>query len=103
MTGKLATLGRISHFNVLRLGPSTPPQPNVGLARRAPATSRAGNLFGFDPAGGVADEFGGGAEIEFFFDVAAVGVDGFEAEMEMFGDGVTVFALAKELENFEFA
>ncbi len=49
------------------------------------------------------DEFGGIFEAEFFFDVGAVGIGGFEADGEFLGDGAVVFALAGEAEDFEFA
>ena len=56
-----------------------------------------------DPAHGVVDEFGAIFETEFFFDMGAVGVGGFEADGEFFGDAAIVFALSGEAEDFEFA
>ena len=58
---------------------------------------------GLDPLDGVAGEGWGVAELEFFFDVLAMDFDGLHAEVKLLSDLAGAFALADELENFEFA
>ena len=57
----------------------------------------------FAPLDGVLDEFRGVAEVEFLFNVGAVGFDCFDAEVEFFGDLARAVTLADQAENFEFA
>lgn len=49
------------------------------------------------------DGFGAGADLEFFVDAADVGVDGFVADAEFFGDLLVEKALAEAIENLLFA
>jgi len=49
------------------------------------------------------NEFGGGAELEFGFDVLAMAFDGLEAELELLGDVASAHTDAQELENVKFS
>lgn len=65
--------------------------------------SGAGLAAIFDPAHSTTGEFGGALDGELFFDVGPVGFDGFDAEVEHFGDLTGALAFADEAEDFEFA
>ena len=55
----------------------------------------------FAPLDGVLDQFGGVAEVQFLFDVGAMGFDSLDAEVKFFGDLPSAVALADETEHFE--
>src|SRR5262245_19898536 len=58
-----------------------------------------GGLLRFHPADGVAHQGSRVAQIQFYFDVTAVRIDGFGTEMKLGGDVPRAPALADELEN----
>ena len=75
--------------------PVKSPVPGTGLPLR-----RRGR---FHPAGGVTSQFRAGFQVKFFLEAAAVSIHGFGAYVELPGDGMAVFALADQLEDFQFA
>src|SRR5438046_1873384 len=64
--------------------------------------SLAGRSLRLQPARGVANQLRSTFYIQFVLDMAAVRVNGFDAQVELFGDAATVLALADQAQNFEF-
>lgn len=58
---------------------------------------------GFGLPEDLVDGIGATAHMEFLIDVADVGADGFDAELELVGDFLVEMALSKEMEDLLFA
>ena len=61
-----------------------------------------GLLLSLYPPDSIAHERSNIFEFEFLFDVAAMDINGFRAQVEVFGDFPRAFALADKLQDFEF-
>ena len=62
-----------------------------------------GRLLALDPGCGVVGQFGGAVQVELALNLFAIVFDGFDAEMEFFGDVASLFPASDELKNLEFA
>ena len=76
-----------------------PAPTDYGLAKRE-INLRSG--FVVDPVEGVLDEFGRVLEVEFAFDVFAIGLDGAHAQMQFGGDLAGAPPFADQAKNFQF-
>src|SRR6266850_218366 len=80
--------------------------PTSGL--RWPGTVKGRRTSGAHPIAPLFSQefgygFGAGADLKFFVDSANIGVDGFVADAEFFGDFFVEKAMAEAIENFLFA
>jgi len=60
-------------------------------------------LFRISPAHGVVNQGGAAGDLKLFFDLEAVHIHGFGADVEVLGDFFSGFSLADEAEDFELA